>query len=454
MDDTSLIKVREFDYLVPRVRPYTSQRGDCHEVGTQDFAALREFVLANQEGDNPLNLMRLCSPPRIGEAIQLLNYVGVIDLKDGRRIEVRPKIDLAEGATLTEDEVFSRMLRELGGDNLFNTFDATMLDTSNMPLYEVFVTLFLDETALVVKRGIRSSYIAIENEERFVRGKIDFVREAKKNPARAEVLSVVHDELMHDTPENRLVKSTLDYLSRTSRDAGTVRRARQLLVAFDGVRMSANVEGDLVRCASGRSARLYENLIPWCQIFLRHESFTMFHGASVSVALLFPMERVFEDYVGHMLSRRASRNGFIRRVRLQATGEYLFDRKVRLQPDIVCMCANGRNVVFDTKWKRISSGHDLSVADMHQMYAYGQRYRAECEDTQHVVLIFPWNKSVDPVKLERGLYADGRHVSKDGVQVDLFFFDLANARVSTEHLVWLAGELAGETVGQKLIRTQ
>ena len=220
MDDTSLIKVREFDYLVPRVRPYTSQRGDCHEVGTQDFAALREFVLANQEGDNPLNLMRLCSPPRIGEAIQLLNYVGVIDLKDGRRIEVRPKIDLAEGATLTEDEVFSRMLRELGGDNLFNTFDATMLDTSNMPLYEVFVTLFLDETALVVKRGIRSSYIAIENEERFVRGKIDFVREAKKNPARAEVLSVVHDELMHDTPENRLVKSTLDY-RRWHREEGT-----------------------------------------------------------------------------------------------------------------------------------------------------------------------------------------------------------------------------------------
>lgn len=444
MGDTSLIRVREFDYLVPKVRPYTSQREDCREVGTRDFAALREFVLANQEGDDSVNLMRLCSPPRIGEAIQLLNYVGVIDLKDGKRIEVRPKIDLGVGTTLTEDEVFSRMLRELGGDGLFKTFDATMLDTSNMPLYEVFVTLFLDECALVVRRGIRSSYVVVESEERYVRGKIDFVREAKKNPARAEVLSVAHDELTRDTPENRLVKSTLDYLSRTSRDADNVRRARQLLVAFDGVGMSANVEGDLVRCATDRSARLYETIIPWCRVFLRHESFTMFHGESVSVALLFPMERVFEDYVGHTLQRRANGNGFIRRVRLQATGEYLFDRKVRLQPDIICMCENGRNVVLDTKWKRLSSSYDLSVADMHQMYAYGQRYRGESEDMQHVVLIFPWNNNVDPAKLKRGLYVDGRHVSRDGVQVDLFFFRLANARESIDDLLWLIEELAGE----------
>jgi 5-methylcytosine-specific restriction endonuclease McrBC regulatory subunit McrC len=108
------------------------------------------------------------------------------------------------------------------------------------------------------------------------------------------------------------------------------------------------------------------------------------------------------------------------------------------------MCENGRNVVLDTKWKRLSSSYDLSVADMHQMYAYGQRYRGESEDMQHVVLIFPWNNNVDPAKLKRGLYVDGRHVSRDGVQVDLFFFRLANARESIDDLLWLIEELAGE----------
>jgi 5-methylcytosine-specific restriction enzyme subunit McrC len=229
------------------------------------------------------------------------------------------------------------------------------------------------------------------------------------------------------------------YLRRNSRDNGNVRRVIQLLPAFEGVGRCANIDADLTRCIDDRSTRAYGMLIAWCRVFLRGESFTMFKGESVATALLFPMERVFEDYVGRLLKRRALHDPLVERVELQATGQWLFEgRRVSLRPDILCGCANGRCVVLDTKWKRVFGPRDLSVADMHQMYAYGQRYRTDGESMQHVVLLYPWHEGVQP-----GMMPEGRHVSSDGVQVDMFFFDLSNAATSVSSLLETIKALAG-----------
>ena len=47
--------------------------------------------------------------------------------------------------------------------------------------------MFLDEASDLVRRGIRSAYVAVESEEKYVRGKIDFSREARKGAARAHM---------------------------------------------------------------------------------------------------------------------------------------------------------------------------------------------------------------------------------------------------------------------------
>ena len=427
------ITAREFDFIVPN----ELGRLNCHAVGTKDFEALREFALTNREGDSPLELMRLCSPKGIGEAIQMQNYVGIIELKDGLQIEVLPKIDIASGTDIDDRIVFSQMLSELGAETSFKAFESAGLSTGKAPLFEVFVAMFLEETAALVRRGIRSSYVVIESEERFVRGKIDFSKEAKKGPGRAERMSLVYDELLHDCPENRLLKSTLVLLRKTSRDPKNIRLATQLVSAFEDVGVSHNIEADFARCVTDRSTKLYSTLIAWCRVFLHGESFTMFKGENIATALLFPMERIFEDYVGKSLKRHAAKDASIRHVRLQAKGQWLFEgRRVSLRPDILCECANGRRVVLDTKWKRVCGPNDLSAADMHQMYAYGQRYRAEGEEMQHVVLVYPWHEGIEP-----GLMLKGRHVSSDGVQVDLFFFDLGNAKRSVDALLELTKKL-------------
>lgn len=423
------IQVREYDYLVTG-----PSGGNCRHLDKSEFAALREFVLENRsdDEDDPRELMRLCSPRGMGEAIQLLNYVGVVELRDGTQIEILPKIDIAHGVEGEDQLIFLRMLRELGSSMSFKSLDNARLKTDRAPLFEVFVAMFVAEASSLVRTGLRSAYVERNSEESYIRGKIDFARQVKSSPAHAERIHVIHDEFLVDRPENRLIKTTLIYLRGASRSNENVRAIRRLLSVFEEVGRSHNVDADFARCVRSRETAAYQNLLSWCRVFLKHESFTTFSGQSVASALLFPMERVFEDYVGHVLRRTAYAEGQLNKVLLQAQSEWLFERKAPLRPDILCECIAGRRVVLDTKWKRVTSERDLSTADLYQMYAYGKRFATTDEQVQHVVLLYPWHKEVC-----RGLYREARHTSKDGVQVDVFFVDLENMDRSIQGLLAL-----------------
>ena len=410
------ITVREFEYLVPH--------GVKHEGyhPLRQYEELRKFVLANSSGENPLELMRLCVRPGVGEAIQACNYVGMIEMRDGTQIEILPKVGF--GSAEDDRRVFLDMLSQLGGDTTFQPFEKAHVSSRRMPLFEVFVAMFLTETSDLVRVGLRSAYSRVEAEERFVRGKIDFSREARSNPAHAERLNLIYDEFSLDRPENRLIKTCLLYLRRASRDAENVRVATRLLSAFDEVSVSHNVDADLSRCVSDRSMKRYDTLIAWCRVFLKRQSFSMFRGTNVAMALLFPMEKVFEDYVGKTLRQLAK--GELARVELQARGQWLFENhRAPLRPDILCEKLDGKRVVLDTKWKRVSSTRDLSTADLYQMYAYGKRY------AENVVLVYPWHEGAPCV----GLAPSWRHESRDGVQVDVFFVDLRDGQGSVRELL-------------------
>lgn len=410
------IPVREFDYLVPQ----EVEAPNCHYL--VEFEALRDFVLANASGERPVELMRLCSRTGIGEAIQACNYVGMVEMHDGTQIEILPKIGF--GSVDEDRRVFLDMLSQLGADATFQPFDMSHVSSKHMPLFEVFVRMFLDKANDLVRVGLRSAYSSLHGEERFVRGKIDYARELRKSPAHADRINLIYDEFGLDRPENRLIKTCLLYLRRASRNGENVRVATRLLGAFDEVSVSHNVDADLSRCVSDRATKRYDTLIAWCRVFLKRQSFSMFRGSNVAMALLFPMEKVFEDYVGKTLRYMAK--GELARVELQARGQWLFENhRAPLRPDILCEKLDGKRVVLDTKWKRVSSTRDLSTADLYQMYAYGKRY------AENVVLVYPWHEGAPCV----GLAPGWRHVSPDGVWVDVFFVDLCDGQGSVRELL-------------------
>ena len=110
-------------------------------------------------------------------------------------------------------------------------------------------------------------------------------------------------------------------------------------------------------------------------------------------ALLFPMNELFERFVGRCVQRALAPG----RVQLQAqsehalTGEREGELLFALRPDAVVRHSGGC-IILDTKWKPLKPEQDdLGVlsGDVYQMLAYGQAHNAA-----RVVLIYPGHKEI------------------------------------------------------------
>jgi len=328
-----------------------------------------------------------------GAFVRAKNFVGVIQLPSGFQVEILPKLDAPEKKLRALVVEMIRALKNFAGKKFL---DAD-LDTSRLPLYEIFIRIYLEMTLELVKRGLRSSYVLREENLKFFKGKLLVGQHVRKNFAHREKFFAAFDEYSLDRPEHRLIKSTLSKLLHTTRDKKNFRLANRLLGDFDSVASSKNYPADFAAVLNDRLNRGYEVVMAWTKIFLAGESFTSFAGQSRAAALLFPMEKLFEAYVAaHVKKFFADRN-----VKIQAQEKFLFDapREFGLKPDIIL---DGGKIIMDTKWKlKISEG------DMYQMFAYAKRYGAE-----KIFLLCPPN-------------ADGEKIYRaEDFSVQIFFVDL------------------------------
>ena len=100
---------------------------------------------------------------------------------------------------------------------------------------------------------------------------------------------------------------------------------------------------------------------------------------------------------------------------------------VRLS-ETVCTATgySDHKIILDTKWKRLVDkpriNYGISQADMYQMYAYAKKYR-----TSEIWLLYPVNPEMRD-------HTDIAFRSDDGVDVRIFFVDVANIEDSLRDL--------------------
>lgn len=260
----------------------------------------------------------------------------------------------------------------------------------------------------------------------------------KRNTAHGERFYVQYDEYLVDRAENRLVKATLLKLQNITSSAKNQKEIRQLLTAFEMVKPSINHQKSFSQVVIDRSTKDYDILMRWSRVFLLNKSFTTFSGGTNARALLFPMEKVFESYVAKQLKKALADLDW--EVSSQDKGYYLFDspRQFALQPDIVITREDGSRVILDTKWKNLvdkpRNNYGISQADMYQMYAYSKKY-----DTSEIWLLYPVNPEMRD-------HTDIAFRSDDGVEVRIFFVDVANIE---KNLLELRDRIIAKSAGQE-----
>ena len=372
--------------------------------------------------------MKISFRRNVGDIISVNNYVGLIQMQNGYQIQVLPKIDFGNNPDSKNEEtkrVFLRMLRTMK-DFPSKVFNDANLKMDRMTLYEIFINMYLQEVRTLVKHGIKSAYIGREDNLNYYKGKLVVGEHIKQNAAHGERFYVRYDEYLVDRAENRLVKATLLKLQNITVSAENQKEIRQLLTSFEMVRPSVNHQKEFSKVVIDRNTKDYDMLMRWSRVFLLNKSFTTFSGGTNARALLFPMEKVFESYVAQQLKKVLVDLDW--EVSSQDKGYYLFDspRQFALRPDIVITREDGSKIILDTKWKSLVDkprlNYGISQADMYQMYAYSKKY-----DTPEIWLLYPVNPEMRD-------HQDISFDSDDGVNVRLFFVDVANIENSLRAL--------------------
>ena len=381
-----------------------------------DLEAVARKVLKRKDGD-----------------LAASNYVGVITTKRGVVVEILPKIDLGGEADPGYEKTrrtFLRMLRCWRG--LSEALpESAIRAMPRFPMLDVFVRRFLAETSELARAGLARRYIPVEENLPYLRGRLLFHDQLRENLTNEARFFVAHDELSINRPANRLIHSTLLRLAPGLRSEENRMLLRQLTAAFADVPQATDARADWEKHHVDRSMNLYGPVMQWVGLFLFNKGLTTFAGQHVNISLLFPMEKVFENFVAHSFSRYQERY----QVAAQHPQQNLATTGGRsvftMKPDVALKCGKRVMFILDAKWKGVDAyddddKHGIVQDDMYQLYAYGKRYGCE-----GVALIYP----------RTGRFAtELNYRFFDGLSLTCLPFDVREPRVSVQRCLQALGK--------------
>ena len=350
--------------------------------------------------------------------------VGVLVIP-GRTIEILPKIDGGNGAVRTAligMLAVAWQLRVADGE-------LAALNTQRQHLLELLIRLFTKRLLATVRRGLPRRYVAHEEDLMLLRGSIDVVRQFTHLTLRPDLLACRFTELSEDTPLNRVLKAAVLRLAGLARNTENTRRLSELTARLEFVGDTSDPLREPVRL--DRTNVPFHDLHRWARLFIAGDWQGTTSGRTAGFSLLFPMNDLFEMFIGQCLKRALAP----RPVRLQDRSRHALLTEsdgllFALRPDVVIGRSDQRTVL-DTKWKRLRPSEQkfgVERSDIYQMIAYAQAYNAK-----RLVLLYPWHG-------ERGKEGILNHwrVTGTSCPLDVATIDVSNPDAAVQALRCMA----------------
>ena len=405
------ITIREFGLLL---NGGDKSSIDCHSIPRKAF----EWLMVNGQSNNK-GSVDIIKVKKHGSsiALQVINYVGILETPCGTRIEILPKISEKEDSQAAT-KVLLKMLSTVHKLNM-HRFENSSLQTLNRPLFEILIGYFLKEVSDVIKKGVRSQYTRVQASKPYLKGQLQTSKQINQRPGCLNSFHIAYDEFSPDRAENRLIRSALGQVMKWSKNSDNLRLGSELQFALDDIPHSGNHVLDFRQWSNERSLIHYRTVKPWCELILSYQSPVSLSGQYNGISMLFPMESLFERYVAIKLGKslphslkltnQASSCSLVTHTPYSGKSQEWF----RLKPDIVVSEKNSHEPLYvaDTKWKRINQKHatakqkyGISQSDMYQMFAYGQNYLG---GSGVVYLIYPayenFNECIPPFRFDNRL---------------------------------------------------
>lgn len=343
------------------------------------------------------------------DGLRARGIVGVISTSTCQ-LEILPKIDEGDSDDIRDSERVARrhLIHMLATTEELGIVDGErgQIGLQGGTLLEILISLFCDSVDHAIRNGLPCRYFAIEDNLPALRGRLDVIRQFSFNAAYPQRIACQFDVLSHDTPLNRVIRSTIVKLLKVSQSHDNQRRLRRLGMIYASV-----------GCASEEDLREGESLIDrltsdwrisvlFARLFLLGQYQDTSTGDVEGWTFLFEMSTLFEKYIGFRTTQALSHSGMILDSRLK-NRKCLYDANKKFRetkPDII-VTRDGKPVyIIDAKWKMIKQEagrvvNDIARSDLYQMITYCKVYNCSS-----IVILYPHNRKIESDRI-RETYA-------------------------------------------------
>jgi 5-methylcytosine-specific restriction enzyme subunit McrC len=378
--------------------------------------------------------------------IRVQNYVGVVQVP-GLSIEILPKSASSMETVIDPDRLaragWAQIQRNLifmlamAGIIPYSERGLANVEMTRLPLIEALISVFAHRLMQELRRGLDRAYVTSTENLSVLRGKILIGTHLRINAAHPEKLFVAYDDFNSDTMLNRILKATCQHLLRIAALTQTQQLLRECLIDLADVAETQITEDCFDQIYLDRNNLRFSPLLEFSRLVLMGSSPQLRAGEIATFALLFPMERLFEQFIGTMIKRHAEAIGIVRnQVSLQSAGQrkwlvYTLEGPGRfpLKPDILLLDQFGAvRTIVDTKWKVLSADiedreNGVAEADMYQIFAYATKF--ESEDS---VLLYPAVAGVTPKEYDASDPGKSRKIRVETIDLN---YDLARNNLLT-----------------------
>ncbi len=354
------------------------------KVGTKGFTqkhfeSLAKWLFKNQTTEDNSQYFSL-----VDHGVKFKSWVGILQVGN-TYIEVLPKISNQNDSKEVQIEWRKRLCHML---SVTRTLDIRQTENATQSTYEhflweIFYRYYLSLVQDLIKTGLIKTYQQQEANRTALKGKMLFSKQITKNLIHQEKFYTDASVYNRDSLLNQVIMKALRIIATSP---SILVDAKSILECFDDIQdiTPQKINWEKVELfKKERKTEKYQYALTFAELIIKGTNPDLSSGYYSVTGIMFDMNALFEKYVAQRMS-----HFFPKKIYAQKSKYFWEFHPAR--PDILFTKNENENIIFDTKWKKLSSKTDISSGDIFQQYVYCKLFSAK-----KAFLIYPWYTDLD-----------------------------------------------------------
>lgn len=312
------------------------------------------------------------------DGIKTEAHVGIIRFADFQ-LNILPKIIGENESLCLENLIF--MLRYTKKLDI-HTIDSAEISKTKQPFLEILIAHYANILLNALQRHIPHHYETKEENLSAVRGRILFAENQLVNMGNLARVYCQFDEFTSDNLLNQTFKFVAQALCLLTAVPATRARLNKILAIYEDVELRAISYAQAKKILLNRNQLIFKDVLDLALLFLQHSTISLHNKTFTNLAILFDMNKLFEEFVATALEK-----AFPGQVQTQQSRRIIdsigghANTSYSIRPDILFR----HNTIIDTKYKILDlPDNKPSEADIYQMLAYNRFF-----NRQNIILCYP-----------------------------------------------------------------